>query len=72
MDHYWSALTQGGEEGPCGWSEDRFGVSRQVVPNELHALLHDADAGRAQRAAQALSGMEKIDVDGLRRAADGH
>jgi predicted 3-demethylubiquinone-9 3-methyltransferase (glyoxalase superfamily) len=71
VDHYWSRLSEGGEEGMCGWLEDRFGVSWQVVPTRLPELLGDRDPTRAQRAAQALLGMRKIVVADLERAADG-
>ena len=71
VDHYWTRLAEGGEEGPCGWLKDRFGVSWQVVPDRLMELLQDPDSGRAQRAMQAMLAMKKIDVAGLERAADG-
>lgn len=71
VDHYWTRLAEGGEEGQCGWLKDRFGVSWQVVPTRLIELLGDADAGRAQRATQAMLTMEKIDIAALERAADG-
>ena len=45
MDYYWDGLTAGGEEGPCGWLKDRYGVSWQVVPSALIALLQDPDRG---------------------------
>ena len=69
-DHYWTRLTDGGEESQCGWLKDRFGVSWQVVPQELTALLGDPDPGRAQRATQAMLGMRRIDVAEVRRAAE--
>ncbi len=71
VDHYWARLTDGGEESQCGWLKDRFGLSWQVVPDELPALLADPDPGRAQRAMQAMLAMRKIDVAAVRRAADG-
>lgn len=71
VDHYWDALSEGGEQGPCGWLKDRFGLSWQVVPRRLSELLADPDAGRAQRAMQAMLRMKKIDVAELERAADG-
>jgi predicted 3-demethylubiquinone-9 3-methyltransferase (glyoxalase superfamily) len=71
VDHYWQRLTDGGEEGPCGWLKDRFGVSWQVVPTEVMELIQDADRERAHRAMQALFGMGKIDIAELRRAAEG-
>ena len=67
VDHYWDGLLEGGgEPGRCGWLKDRFGLSWQVVPTELYALLADPDAGRAQRATQAMLGMDKLDVAALR------
>lgn len=70
VDHYWNALSDGGEEGPCGWLKDRFGVSWQVVPAALFELTGDPDPDRAQRAVQAMLRMRKLDVAELRRAAD--
>ncbi|SFK61126.1 VOC family protein [Geodermatophilus ruber] len=70
VDHYWDRLTQGGEESMCGWLKDKFGVSWQVVPTELLALLQDPDPGRAQRAGEALMTMRRIDTAAIRRAAD--
>jgi predicted 3-demethylubiquinone-9 3-methyltransferase (glyoxalase superfamily) len=69
-DHYWNRLTDGGEEAPCGWLKDRFGVSWQVVPSEMMTLLQDPDPGRAQRAMDAMMQMKRIDVAEIRRAAD--
>ena len=71
-DHYWDALTSdGGAEGPCGWCTDRFGVSWQVIPPGLGELLSDPDPGRSARANAALMEMTRIDIDAMRRAADG-
>ncbi|HTU38229.1 MAG TPA: VOC family protein [Acidimicrobiales bacterium] len=72
VDQYWSALSAGGEVGQCGWLKDRFGVSWQVVPEELGSLLGDPDPARAQRALQAMLGMSKLDLTVLRAAADGN
>jgi predicted 3-demethylubiquinone-9 3-methyltransferase (glyoxalase superfamily) len=70
VDHYWTRLSEGGEEGPCGWLKDKFGVSWQIVPKRLAELLGDPDPGRAQRAMQGMLGMRKIVVADLERAAD--
>jgi predicted 3-demethylubiquinone-9 3-methyltransferase (glyoxalase superfamily) len=70
VDRYWSRLSDGGEEGPCGWLKDRFGVSWQVVPTRLNELIADPDTARAQRAFQAMLGMKKIDIAEVERAAD--
>ena len=72
VDRYWNALTSdGGQEGQCGWLVDRFGVSWQVVPNELPSLLSDPDREKAGRVMQAMRAMKKLDVAALRRARDG-
>ncbi|MGD0167055.1 MAG: VOC family protein [Gaiellaceae bacterium] len=69
VDRYWDALVAGGEEGPCGWLKDRYGLSWQIVPNALPGLLGDPDREKSQRVMQALLKMKKIDVDILERAA---
>jgi predicted 3-demethylubiquinone-9 3-methyltransferase (glyoxalase superfamily) len=69
VDTYWTALADGGEEGPCGWLKDRFGLSWQIVPTVLPRLLADSDPGRSQRVMQAMLGMRKIEIDALERAA---
>jgi predicted 3-demethylubiquinone-9 3-methyltransferase (glyoxalase superfamily) len=71
VDRYWSTLSEGGEEGPCGWVKDRFGLSWQVVPTALPELLGDPDPDRAQRAMKAMLGMRKLDIAELQAAADG-
>lgn len=70
IDYYWERLCEGGQEGPCGWLKDRFGVSWQVVPTGLEELLNDTDPQRAQRATQAILGMHKLDIAAIRAAAD--
>ncbi len=71
IDYYWDRLTEGGEEGPCGWLKDRYGLSWQVVPTGMEELLSDPDQSRASRAMQAMFGMKKLDVAALQAAADG-
>jgi predicted 3-demethylubiquinone-9 3-methyltransferase (glyoxalase superfamily) len=70
VDYYWTKLSEGGEEGQCGWLKDRYGLSWQVVPAGLQELVTDPDAGRAERAMKAMLGMKKLDLAALRAAAD--
>jgi predicted 3-demethylubiquinone-9 3-methyltransferase (glyoxalase superfamily) len=69
VDTFWSKLSDGGEEGPCGWLKDRFGVSWQVVPTVLTELLTDSDSEKAQRVMAAMLQMRKIEIAELERAA---
>jgi predicted 3-demethylubiquinone-9 3-methyltransferase (glyoxalase superfamily) len=69
VDYYWGKLTEGGEEGPCGWVKDRFGLSWQVVPTRLMELLEDPDPGKSQGAMRAMLGMKKIDIADVEQAA---
>jgi predicted 3-demethylubiquinone-9 3-methyltransferase (glyoxalase superfamily) len=71
VDRYTEQFTAGGGEiGPCGWVKDRFGLSWQVVPEELVKLIGDPNPLRANAAVQAMLGMTKIDIQALRDAAD--
>jgi len=71
IDRFWSALSEGGEEGPCGWLKDKFGVSWQIVPAALmNEVLGDPDVDKAQRVMKAVLGMGKLDIAELQRAAD--
>jgi len=69
VDAYWSKLSEGGEEGPCGWLKDRFGLSWQIVPGVLPELLADPDREKAQRVMAAMLKMKKIDIEELERVA---
>jgi predicted 3-demethylubiquinone-9 3-methyltransferase (glyoxalase superfamily) len=69
VDEYWSKLAEGGEEGPCGWLKDRFGLSWQIIPKRLPELLGDPDREKSQRVMAAMLEMRKIDIAGLERAA---
>jgi predicted 3-demethylubiquinone-9 3-methyltransferase (glyoxalase superfamily) len=71
VDRFWDALTEGGEEGRCGWLKDRFGLSWQIVPTRLPELLGNPDAEKAGRAMAAMMTMKKIQIDALERAATG-
>jgi predicted 3-demethylubiquinone-9 3-methyltransferase (glyoxalase superfamily) len=68
VDHYWEKLSDGGEEGPCGWLKDRFGVSWQINPTALGQMLQDEDPNKARNVMQAMLQMKKIDIATLRRA----
>lgn len=71
-DRLWSALlADGGKEKMCGWLEDRWGLSWQIVPSRLPQLLGDPDPQRAKRAMEAMLQMKKIDIAALERAAEG-
>jgi len=70
VDNYWEKLTaDGGQEGPCGWLNDKFGVPWQVVPTALPRLLANTDAETSQRVMAAMLGMKKIVIDELEQAA---
>jgi predicted 3-demethylubiquinone-9 3-methyltransferase (glyoxalase superfamily) len=69
VDEYWSRLGDGGEEGPCGWLKDRYGVSWPIVPNRLTELLGDPDPKTSQRVMRAMLEMQKIDIATLEQAA---
>jgi predicted 3-demethylubiquinone-9 3-methyltransferase (glyoxalase superfamily) len=69
VDRYWSKLSNGGEEGPCGWLKDRFGLSWQIIPAVLPELLGDPDREKSQRVMAAMLKMKKIDIGELERAA---
>ncbi len=71
VDRLWETLSEGGEEGPCGWLKDRYGVSWQIVPSRMYELITDPDPERAQRAIAAMLQMGKIEIADLERAADG-
>lgn len=71
LDHCWQVLSDGGEEGPCGWLKDRFGLSWQVVPEGMAELFAGSDPERARRATEAMLGMKRLDIAALRDAADG-
>jgi predicted 3-demethylubiquinone-9 3-methyltransferase (glyoxalase superfamily) len=71
VDRLWETLSEGGEEGPCGWLKDRYGLSWQIVPSRMYELIADPDPERAQRAVAAMLQMGKLDIAELERAADG-
>jgi predicted 3-demethylubiquinone-9 3-methyltransferase (glyoxalase superfamily) len=68
VDELWEKLSAGGEQGPCGWLKDKYGVSWQIVPTVLGELLGDPDPVKSQRVMQAMLQMKKIDIEGLKQA----
>jgi predicted 3-demethylubiquinone-9 3-methyltransferase (glyoxalase superfamily) len=71
VDHYWNALTKGGQIQPCGWVIDKFGVTWQVVPTALPRLLGDKDPKKAKRVMECMLQMQKLDIAKLQAAYDG-
>lgn len=68
IDYYWEKMSDGGSEEACGWLKDRFGISWQIVPSNLGALLNHPDPQKAQRVLAAMLGMKKIDLGVLESA----
>jgi predicted 3-demethylubiquinone-9 3-methyltransferase (glyoxalase superfamily) len=72
VDRLWEALTaDGGEPVQCGWLKDRFGLSWQIVPEEMYEMLASSDRDAARRAMEAMMTMVKLDLAGLKRAFRG-
>lgn len=71
IDYYWEALTAGGEEGPCGWLKDKFGLSWQVAPTALIEMLLDPDRNKRERVMDAFMKMKKFDIAALQRVYAG-
>ena len=70
VDELWEKLSEGGQQGPCGWLTDKFGVSWQVVPRILGELLSDPDPEKSKRVMEAMLQMTKIEIEPLQRAAE--
>jgi len=68
VDELWEKLSAGGEEGPCGWLKDRFGVSWQIIPTALGEMLSDPNPSKAQRVMEAMLKMKKIELPVLQQA----
>ncbi len=72
IDTFWEKLTaDGGEEGPCGWLKDKFGLSWQVTPTILGKMMSDSDKEKADRAMKAMLQMKKLDIEELKKAFEG-
>jgi predicted 3-demethylubiquinone-9 3-methyltransferase (glyoxalase superfamily) len=69
VDELWDRLSEGGQPGSCGWLKDRYGLSWQIIPKQLVEILQNPDPEKAGRAMQAMLGMQKIDIQGLKDAA---
>ncbi len=70
VDEYWGKLSSGGEEGPCGWLKDRYGLSWQINPTALGEMLGDPDPQKSKRVMEAMLEMKKIDIAALKKAYD--
>jgi predicted 3-demethylubiquinone-9 3-methyltransferase (glyoxalase superfamily) len=70
VDDLWEKLSTGGEKLNCGWLKDKYGLSWQVVPTILGELMQDKDAGKTNKVMQAIMGMNKLEIAGLKRAYD--
>jgi predicted 3-demethylubiquinone-9 3-methyltransferase (glyoxalase superfamily) len=68
VDEFWEKLSAGGEEGPCGWLKDKYGLSWQINPAILGEMLADPDPQKSRRVMEAMLKMKKIDIQGLRQA----
>ena len=70
IDEFWEKLSAGGTQERCGWLKDKFGVSWQVVPSILGKLLQSPDPEKGKRVMAAMLQMNKLDINGLQKAAD--
>jgi predicted 3-demethylubiquinone-9 3-methyltransferase (glyoxalase superfamily) len=71
VDLLWKRLSEGGEQQPCGWMKDKYGVSWQIVPADLVDMLNDPDPAKSQRVMKAMLQMGKLDVRILKEAYNG-
>ena len=70
VDELWEKLSAGGRKDRCGWLQDKYGLSWQIVPSVLGKLLQDKDPEKAKRVMQAMMKMDKLDIQGLQQAYD--
>lgn len=70
IDHYWEALSDGGEKSQCGWLKDKFGISWQVIPSCLEKMMTDENPEKVKRISEALFKMTKLDIELLQKAYD--
>lgn len=72
VDHLWAKLADGGEEKQCGWVQDKFGISWQIIPSEVEKCLRDSDPIKSQRAFAALLQMKKVEIETIKKAYEGN
>ena len=70
VDELWEKLSEGGVKNRCGWLQDRYGLSWQIIPSALSTMLQDKDAEKANRVMKAMLQMDKIDIAQLKEAYD--
>ena len=71
VDELWEKLSAGGRKDRCGWLQDKYGLSWQIIPSALGKMLGDKDGAKSKRVMMAMLAMDKIDIAGLQRAYDG-
>jgi predicted 3-demethylubiquinone-9 3-methyltransferase (glyoxalase superfamily) len=70
VDDLWEKLSEGGRKDRCGWLQDKYGLSWQIIPSVLGKLMHDSDPAKSKRVMQAMMQMEKLDIKKLQQAYD--
>lgn len=68
VDYFWSKLSKGGEEGPCGWLKDKYGLSWQIVPTVLGEMMQDKDVKKSEKVMKAMLQMKRLDIRALKQA----
>jgi len=71
VDKLWEKLSEGGQKQQCGWLQDKYGLSWQIVPTVLGKLMQDKDAKKSERVMKAMLQMHKLDIAGLKQAYEG-
>jgi predicted 3-demethylubiquinone-9 3-methyltransferase (glyoxalase superfamily) len=72
VEYFWERLSEGGKKSGCGWLQDKFGLSWQVVPTVLNKLMSDSDLEKVKRVTKAMLQMDRIDIEPLQRAYEGN
>jgi predicted 3-demethylubiquinone-9 3-methyltransferase (glyoxalase superfamily) len=68
VDDLWEKLSEGGEKRRCGWLKDKYGISWQIIPSVLGKFMHDKDPQKSKRVRQAMLKMDKLEIEGLKKA----